>query len=132
MLRLAQAIQTVKSVLNEQSDQLSQLAQSAQTTRATLGEHSEQLAQLTSTELDYATQSQHNEQAELLRLLGDSIQLARLTLASQSDRLDQLTSEQAEQLKVLSQLSEHAQANPLGIQVDDVEAYIRQIARSKE
>jgi hypothetical protein len=51
----------------------------------------------------------------------------------------ELGGEQAEQLDVLAQLSDQMErltqrphTNPLGIDADDVEEYIRQIARSKE
>jgi chromosome segregation ATPase len=117
LFELSQSLQTVKSILNEQADQLAQLAQSAQVTRAALTTHSHQLTQLPDVVRETeALHTAHEELAQRLEQMDETLNAAQSMQAQKNDELTTL-----------------AQRNPLGhVATDDIEEYIRRIARTKE
>jgi hypothetical protein len=76
----------------------------------------EQLSQVANTAQEL--RAAQDAQSDLLSQLAQASQAARVAQVAQSEQL--------------VRLARRAQSNPLGLEVDDVEEYIRQIARSKE
>jgi hypothetical protein len=118
-LHLGEAFEMAHGALAAQSDQSQLVAAAAQDAKAAQGAlvlQAEEMAKLAQ-RLETA-QSVLNEQFDQLSRLAQEFQAARVVQIAQAAQLQEL--------------AERAQTNPLGVENQDIEEYIRKVARSKE
>ncbi len=140
-LNLAQ--QELRDMLTMKSQELAHLSGATQTLRVEQKNLLQELSELSKgisllQELSQAPRDETGMAKELSRAADDAQELREI-LGAQSELLNQLSNTyqaavgvQEEHSQQLERLAQRMQSHPLTLDVEDVEEYIRQIARSKE